>query len=166
MSTVLDHNHDRTRPVGLPPRSIRAGRVAGTRHAGAPGRQAHPVLELPSATDDRGFPDPAPLAANLALCVVEVLAGARSIDQLSRWVSDDVFIHLLRRSAIAARTRQVTGATVQRPRLWLGDPVIARPQDGVVEAVVIVHQPSRSRAVAMRLDAVKERWRASAISVL
>ena len=166
MSTVLDHNHDRTRPVGLPSHSTRSGRAASARHPGVPRRPAHPVVELPSARDDDGFPDPAPLASNLALCVVEVLAGARSIDQLSRWVSDDVFIHLLRRSAIAARTRRLTGATVQRPRLWVGDPVIARPQDGVVEAVVIVHQPSRSRAVAMRLDAVKERWRASAISVL
>ncbi|MFJ8895838.1 Rv3235 family protein [Leifsonia sp. NPDC102414] len=166
MSTVLDHNHDRYRPVGLPPHPGRAGRVGAAARGGEARRAPHPVVELPIVTDDSGFPDPAPLVANLALCVVEILAGARNIDQLSRWVSDDVFIHLLRRSAIAARTRRLTGATVQRPRLLVGDPVVARPLDGVVEAVVLVHQPNRSRAVAIRLDAVGERWRASAISVL
>lgn len=151
MSTVLAYDHVRASPALLPPREAADPR---------------PVTDLPTSSDHDALPDPAPLAANLALCVVEVLAGARAIDQLSRWVNDAVFVHLLRRSTIAARTRQIADAPVQRPRLWVGTPVIGRPRDGVVEAVVLVHQPNRSRAVAIRLDAVGARWRASAISIL
>lgn len=36
------------------------------------------------------LPDPSTLIVNLARCVVEILAGARGLDQLSRWVTDDV----------------------------------------------------------------------------
>lgn len=32
--------------------------------------------------------DPTLLCANLALCVVEILAGARALDQIGRWVTD------------------------------------------------------------------------------
>lgn len=159
MSTVLDYDydHDRAGPVAVPAHDA----------AHVPAQRVRPVVDLPSAAGGGAdLPDPGPLAANLALCVVEILAGARELDQLSRWVSDPVFVHLLRRSTIAARTRQITGKPVLRPRLRVGDPVIARPQDGVVEAVVVVHQPARSRAVAIRLEAVGARWRASALTVL
>jgi hypothetical protein len=36
----------------------------------------------------------------------------------------------------------------------------------VVEAVVVVHNRARSRAVAIRLEGLDRRWRATAISVL
>jgi hypothetical protein len=110
--------------------------------------------------------DPAPLLVNLARCVTEIIAGVRSLDQLARWVSDDVYLTLLRRVTIAARSRAITGGQARRPRLTVGDPMITHPRDGVVEAVVMVHQPSRSRAVAIRLEALDDRWRASAITVL
>ncbi|WP_198414502.1 Rv3235 family protein [Cryobacterium sp. Sr8] len=41
------------------------------------------------------LPDPEPLVINLTRCVIEVLAGARELDQLARWVTDDVYRHLL-----------------------------------------------------------------------
>src|SRR3954465_12448283 len=47
---------------------------------------------------DSGNPDPATLCANLARCVIEILAGARPLDQIGRWVSDSVYVHLLRRT--------------------------------------------------------------------
>ena len=40
------------------------------------------------------------------------------------------------------------------------------PTDGVIEAVVMVHQRARSRAVAIRIEGFDQRWRASAIGVL
>jgi hypothetical protein len=110
--------------------------------------------------------DPAPLLVNLARCVTEIIAGVRSLDQLARWVSDEVYLTLLRRVTIAARSRAITGGQVRRPRLTVGAPMVTHPRDGVVEAVVMVHQPSRSRAVAVRLEALDGRWRASAITVL
>jgi hypothetical protein len=40
------------------------------------------------------------------------------------------------------------------------------PRDGVVEAVVVVTSRARARAVAIRLEGLDRRWRASAIAVL
>ncbi len=113
-----------------------------------------------------GLPDPSTLLLNLARCVVEVLAGVRGLDQLSRWVTDEVYRHLLKRVVLASRARQVTGGTVRRPQLTVGEPRITYPRDDVIEAVVVVHQRSRSRAVAIRLESFEGRWRASAINVL
>ncbi|MFF2052738.1 Rv3235 family protein [Leifsonia sp. NPDC058194] len=110
--------------------------------------------------------DPALLCANLALCVVEILAGARALDQIGRWVTDSVFVHLLRRTVIAARSRAVAAQEAMRPRFRIGAPLLSHPADGIVEAVVMVHQPTRSRAIALRLERHRERWRATAISVL
>jgi hypothetical protein len=47
----------------------------------------------PASTSD--LPDPRPLVENLTRCVIEILAGARDLEQIARWVSDDVYRHLL-----------------------------------------------------------------------
>lgn len=112
------------------------------------------------------LPDPSPLVSSLSLCVIEVLAGARDLNQLARWLSEEVYRNLRLRVALAARARQAKGIAVKRPQVTLGEPRITRPADGVVEAVVIAHQRGRSRAVAMRLEGLDGRWRASAVNVL
>ncbi|KRE26073.1 Rv3235 family protein [Agromyces sp. Soil535] len=112
------------------------------------------------------LPDPEPLLRNLTHCVIEVLAGARDLEQLARWVTDDVYRNLSKRVVLAARARRVKGQAPQRPAFTLGTVMVCEPADGVVEAVVLVHQRARSRAVAIRLEGLDQRWRASAISVL
>ncbi|MCU1635092.1 MAG: 3-hydroxyacyl-CoA dehydrogenase [Cryobacterium sp.] len=112
------------------------------------------------------LPDPEPLLINLTRCVIEVLAGARELDQLARWVSDDVYRHLLKRVVLSARARAVKGQPAQRPTFVIGRIMISEPRDGVVEAVVIVHTRARARAVAIRLEGMDSRWRASAVNVL
>ncbi|MGY4859715.1 Rv3235 family protein [Cryobacterium sp. AP23] len=112
------------------------------------------------------LPDPEPLLINLTRCVIEVLAGARELDQLARWVSDDVYRHLLKRVVLSARARAVKGQRAQRPTITIGRVTINEPRDGIIEAVVIVHSKVRVRAVAVRLEGLDNRWRASAINVL
>jgi hypothetical protein len=112
------------------------------------------------------LPGPEPLLENLTRCVIEVLAGARELDQIARWVSDDVYRHLLKRVVLSARARQVKGQRATRPTFSLGHTRVCRPRDGVVEAVVLVHSRARSRAVAIRLEGLDHRWRATAIHVL
>ncbi|MFE5672476.1 Rv3235 family protein [Agromyces sp. NPDC056523] len=112
------------------------------------------------------LPDPEPILRNLTHCVIEVLAGARDLEQLARWVTDDVYRNLGKRVVLAARARRVKGLVPQRPAFSVGRVVIGEPADGVVEAVVMVHQRARSRAVAIRLEGLDQRWRASVISVL
>lgn len=117
-------------------------------------------------TSSSQLPDPEPLLVNLTRCVIEVLAGARELDQLARWVSDDVYRHLLKRVVLSARARAVKGQRAQRPTITIGHVLITEPRDGVIEAVVLVRSKVRVRAVALRLEGLDHRWRASAINVL
>lgn len=118
----------------------------------------------PTSTAD--LPDPRPLVENLTRCVIEVLAGARELEQIARWVTDDVYRGLLRRQTISARARAARGAPAARPAFALGGVRLCEPRDGVIEAVVVVNSRARSRAVAIRLEGLDRRWRASAIHVL
>ncbi len=112
------------------------------------------------------LPDPEPLLVNLARCILEVLAGARDLDQLSRWVTDEVYASLLHRTILAERARRVKGHTPLRPALSVLSTHVYEPRDGVVEGTVIVRNPARVRAVAIRLEGLDRRWRASAVGVL
>jgi len=112
------------------------------------------------------LPPPEPLLENLTRSVIEVLAGARNLEQLGRWVSEDVYRHLLKRQVLASRARQVKGLAAQRPVVRIGRIRTSRPRDDVIEAVVMVHGRPRSRAVAIRLEGLDRRWRATQISVL
>lgn len=112
------------------------------------------------------LPNPEPLLVNLTRCVVEILAGARELEQIARWVDEEVFRHLLKRVILADRARRLKGEAVVRPAFSLGSVHITEPRDGAVEAVVMVHSRVRSRAVAIRLEGLDKRWRATAISVL
>lgn len=112
------------------------------------------------------LPDPEPLIVNLTRCVIEILAGARDLEQVARWVTDDVYRHLLKRTVLSARARQAKGQPVVRPTFSIGSTTMCEPRDGVIEAVVIVHGRARTRAVAVRLEGLDKRWRASAINVL
>ena len=120
----------------------------------------------PQTTPTELLPPPEPLLENLTRCVMEVLRGARDIDQLGRWISEDVYKHLLKRQLISARARQIKGIPATRPVLVIGRIRTSSPCDGVVEAVVMVYEKPRARAVAIRLEGVDRRWRATSIGVL
>src|SRR5690554_3836766 len=92
----------------------------------------------PQSTARNELPDPRPLLENLTRCVIEVLAGARDLEQIARWVTDDVYRHLLKRVVLAARARHATGRSAARPTFAIGLTTVSEPRDGVVEGVVIV----------------------------
>jgi hypothetical protein len=121
------------------------------------GRQPTPTASLPN---------PQPLVENLACSVLEVLAGARDLEQIARWMTEDVYKHLLRRVVLAARGRAARKQSPVRPVHRLAATRITFPADGVVEATVILHGRARTRAVAMRLEGLDRRWRATALHVL
>jgi len=112
------------------------------------------------------LPNPQPLLENLTRCVIEILAGARDLEQISRWVTDDVYRHLLKRVVLSSRARQAKGGVVRRLNFSIGSTSVCEPRDVVVEAVVIVCGRARTRAVALRLEGLDNRWRATAINVL
>lgn len=152
---------------------------AGESHAPAPRRSADrggtaaiaglagpsPAASAPAASA-RNRAAPGPVLENLALSAIEVIAGARDLEQLGRWVTREVYEHLAIHATIASRARRVRGAAEKRPVI-LGTRVSAFPtSEGVVDGVVTVTMRDRTRAVAIRIEWVGGRWRASAIHVL
>ncbi|KQV24462.1 Rv3235 family protein [Yonghaparkia sp. Root332] len=148
-----------TEGAAAPRARTRSGR---TIHA----RIAHEEFFDYQPTSTADLPDPRPLVENLTRCVIEILAGARELEQIARWVTDDVYSTLLKRQVISARARAARGRPAVRPAFALGSTIICEPRDGIIEAVVVVNSRARSRAVAVRLEGLDRRWRASAIHVL
>ncbi|NRD25456.1 3-hydroxyacyl-CoA dehydrogenase [Frigoribacterium sp. VKM Ac-2836] len=128
-----------------------------------------PVPPVPPAraSPPSPFPDdPDLLVENLVRCVVEILAGARELDQVSRWVTEDVYRTLHKRVVLAARARSAHGTRTRRPVFTIGSIRSSSPAAGVIESVVVLHGRGRSRAVAVRLETYDGRWRATAVHVL
>jgi len=120
----------------------------------------------PQRTPSAELPDPEPLLRNLTRGVLEVLAGVREVDQLARWFAEEPFRALVTRANLAARARSARGVPAARPVHAIGTIVQSSPVDGVVEAVVIVTGPARTRAVAIRLEGMDRRWRATSLALL
>jgi hypothetical protein len=120
----------------------------------------------PQPTPSVDLPDPAPLLRRLTQGVLEVLAGVREVDQLARWFSEDAYRNLVARANLSARARSARGVAPARPTFEILSIRVCEPLDGIVEAVVVVAGPGRTRAVAIRLEGLDRRWRASSLAVL
>jgi hypothetical protein len=145
--------------------------------ADADNRRLHVVTDTsPAPRSAPGEPNDGPdgasprlravAAEGLARCVLEILAGARDLDQVSRWVNGEVFAGLQKRVRIAARAREANGVRSQRPVFRIGGVHVSEPAPGVAEAVVVVHGRARTRSVAIRLETTGRRWRATALHVI
>ncbi|KAA0961358.1 MULTISPECIES: Rv3235 family protein [Microbacterium] len=120
----------------------------------------------PQPTPRAELPDPQPLLRSLTQGVLEVLAGVREVDQLARWFSEDAYRSLVTRANLSARARSARGVSPARPTFEILSIRVTEPVDGKVEAVVVVAGPGRTRAVAIRLEGLDRRWRASSLAVL
>lgn len=120
----------------------------------------------PQPTSTAELPDPAPLLRSLTQGVLEVLAGVREVDQLARWFSEDAFRTLVSRANLSARARSARGVPPARPSFAILSIRVTEPVDGIIEAVVVVAGPGRTRAVAVRLEGLDRRWRATSLAVL
>lgn len=123
-------------------------------------------LFAPQRTSTHELPDPEPLLRNLTVGVLEVLAGVREVDQLARWLTEDPYRKLVTRANLSARARSARGLPAKRPVHSILSIRHSSPADGVVEGVVIVRGPARTRAVALRLEGMDGRWRATSLGLL
>jgi len=112
------------------------------------------------------LPDPEPLLRNLAMSVTEISAGARDIDQIARWVTEDVYRRLLHRAGLHLRADSATRRTMVRPVIRVKNVIMQQVREGVIEAVVIIETAARTRTVAVRLEGMDRRWRATSIGLL
>ncbi len=114
-------------------------------------------------TSSARLPDPQATCAALVQAVVEVLGGVRPASQLVRWLSLDVHVALARRAALASRMRR--GAAPSIRQAVVRGVRVCVPADGVAEASAVVVDADRVRAVALRLEGLDGRWRATALEV-
>jgi len=107
------------------------------------------------------LPDPTALCCAVVRAALEVVRGERTVNQLTRWVSPEIYETLARRARIVAdagadsSTRPVT---IRRARL-------VRIGDGVAEGTVVVEDGDRVRAAAARLEARRGTWRVVALEI-
>lgn len=120
----------------------------------------------PQRTPSTALPSPEPFLRNLTLGVLEVFAGVREVDQLARWLTEEPYRKLVTRANLAARARSARGMPAKRPVHAILSVHESSPADGIVEAVVIVRGPARTRALAVRLEGMDGRWRATSLALL
>jgi hypothetical protein len=124
------------------------------------------VEEFPTAAEIAAMPDPAPLLPAIATLVVEVIAGARSVDQMAALVSDQVYERLRAKVTQKNRNDALNGRPALLPKFTVTKVKSDSPRPGVIESVVLVSTQARTRAVAIRLEPIHRRWRATSVSVL
>ena len=106
---------------------------------------------------DEAAPDPTRLCGSLVLAAVESLAGGRPLLQLTRWVSPAVYEQLARRCP-------PVGARAGR-RPTVRSTVVSRVSPTVAEASVVVHDGTRVRAAAVRMELRRGSWRATVLQI-
>lgn len=117
----------------------------------------------PQPTSTASLPDVQQTCTQLVQAVVEVLSGVRPVSQLIRWLTPEVYNALQRRAALGARLgHQPVGAG---RRAIVRRVHVCSPADGVAEASAVVVDRGRVRAVAVRLEGLDGRWRATALEV-
>lgn len=143
-----------TRPPTLEQRLL--ARRRATLAAERAARADVPPRETPA------MPDPTPVCCALALAATEAMRGTRSVAQLARWVSPQVFEQLAARSALTVRVLGRAAAT-RRPEVLRVR--VCRLGEHVAEAAVVVDDGTRVRAVALRLEMWRGAWRAVAFEI-
>lgn len=120
----------------------------------------------PQRTSTSELPDPETFLRNISRGVLEIFAGVREVDQLARWLTEDAYRKLVTRANLAARARSARGIPAKRPVHQMVSVRYSSPADGIVEGVVIVRGPARTRAVALRLEGMDGRWRTTSLALL
>lgn len=105
------------------------------------------------------------LSQKLAMISLEALQGTRTVEQLAPFTTPHATDTLRVQAQLwrerRAITRQMTTSTYR-----VGNTHLIHIAENTYEAVVMLHGSARSRVAAMRLEVVRDRWRASAINVM
>lgn len=130
-----------------------------------PDPKPYRVAEIPrSSTPEIPAPD-LNIVILLAVYSYEILDGSRAVSQLGGWITREVAEHLTERRA--ARTERRTLTRDDRRAVPVPGPVhLSRPSLLVTEVTIVLRTDVRATAVAMRLEYLRERWRATNLTVL
>ena len=151
-------------------RAAKSMLMPGLQHAQKNRRAYDPLLddslEELTPAEIAQLPDPAPLLPAIATLVVEIIAGARSLDHVANLVSDQVYERL--RSKITQRVQATPagGRPPLMPKFAVGQIRTDSPKPGVIESVVLIKLQERTRAVTIRLEPFHRRWRATSVTII
>lgn len=130
--------------------------------AGTGARAGLDVTET-GLTDPR-LPDVRAWSARLVQAVAEVVAGDRPIGQLIRWTDGAVYADLNRRVRLLGLTT-TAGSRGCRERAFVHSVRVSAPAARVAEIAAHLRHGGRSRAVALRLEARRDRWVCTALQL-
>jgi len=105
------------------------------------------------------LPEPSAWCGALVRTCVEVLLGARPPAQLARWLTGDLFGTLSRR-AVVSQSMSTAARRVRVLRVHT-----CALDETCYEAAVVLHDGRRVRAAAVRIEAYRGRWRATALEI-
>lgn len=104
------------------------------------------------------------LARIVALACVEAELGLRPARQLSTWLDLPTYGKMLRRAELAQRVRPSGPAEAAAAPTALGARVCPSGED-IYEASATVQMPDRAKAIALRIERHRRRWRVTALEL-
>jgi len=170
--------------VRMPQRLTAAAAPAGT--TARPGTAGPAATVLDPMKSERALV--AEMTRKIALATLEVLSGARSVQQLARWLDTRCFSALTTRarlhaSACAAQDRRLShdgapggtsGGTAGTPadnvRTLHRQPMVHSIHcspvcPGIYETSVVIADSTRFRAIAMRFEESRGTWKVTALQI-
>ncbi len=101
-------------------------------------------------------------ATRFVQAVIEVVSSDRPLTQLLRWTDEQVYAEIGARQRRVAQRRSVMG--IRPIRQHVASVHVCQPKDGTAEVSARITCGGRSRAVAARLEIVRDRWLCTAIT--
>lgn len=117
--------------------------------------------DIARPADLADLPEPSAWAATLVRAAVEVLKGHRSAAQLIRWLEADLWAALSRHAQLGVQVGRALDAAPVRVRRVHGCAITTTAWEGSV----VIDDGGRTRAVALRLEVVRGRWCATALTI-
>lgn len=151
-----------TAPLALSrPRMAAPPRNRGTQNSVATG----PATEQNTAADDSRI---AATATSLAVACLEIFAGIRRSDSISRWVDRALLEKIDHRAQLRAEVApaKTVGELGAARTLQAGNARVCRVTGAIAEVTVIVRTQNRFRAVAIRLELLTTRWTMTALQTM
>jgi hypothetical protein len=117
-------------------------------------------------TGTHSLPPAKDFVAGFVPKVLETIHGLREVRTLGKQMTHTVYAAIEARAAGVKLRNQVAKEPAPRPVFALGNVIISEPRDGVCEAAAVVHGPTRVRAVALRIEGLDNRWKATSFRML
>lgn len=108
-------------------------------------------------------PDATAWAARFVQAVVEVISSDRPLSQLVRWTDEPVLAEIAHRKH-NVMARRSADPQDRAGRQHVATVHVTQPRAGVAEVAARVTCRGRSRAIAARLDFIRDRWTCTAIT--